>query len=143
MVKGTDEVLLKPDSLEERQLAFRQWVENVRNPAQVNTEGSRELVVLHRAATAEYQVASLPNGRWAVTVHCSYHCGNCHGVGVPWTDFSKREECLEFFLMTARHHFKSRLDFDGSDLQKLAQNEMRRELSDGLFGFVEPNSSRG
>lgn len=140
----TDTVdILKPESLEERQLAFGLWVENVRNPATANTEGLRKLTVLHGAARAEYEISSLPNGRWAVTVHCSYHCGNCHGVGIPWMDFSKRAECISFFLTTARHHFTSKLDLGVSDLQKQAQAEMRRELSDGLFGFTEPISSLG
>lgn len=138
----TDRILLD-DSLTVRQAAFQAWVEKVRDPAREHSEGLRELIVLNGAAAADYEVAPLPNGRWAVTVHCSYHCGHFHGTGIPWTAFDSRKACIEFFLTTARRHFGYAIGPDGSDLQRRAQAEMARVLQGGLFGFIEPLPSRG
>ena len=133
-----DELTLETDTLAERLADFRLWIETVRDPAQRASEGHRELIVLNRAATASYEIAALPNERWAVTVRCEYHCGHCHGAGIPWTDFPSRDDCVEFFLNTARHHFGQAVGHDGSDLQRAAQNEMNWLLKGGLFGFIEP-----
>ncbi len=138
-----DELVLETDTLAERQAAFQLWIETVRDPAQRQSEGIRELIVLNRAATAGYEIAPLQTGQWAVTVRCEYHCGHCHGTGIPWTDFPSRDECIEYFLNTARHHFGQPISFDGSDLQRNAQAEMNRLLKGGLFGFIEPLPSRG
>ena len=143
MVMDMDELVLETDTLAERQAAFQSWIATVRDPAQRQSEGVRELIVLNRAATASYEIAPLPNERWAVTVRCEYHCGHCHGAGVPWTDFLSRDECIEFFLNTARHHFGQSIGCDGSDLQRKALVEMNRLLKGGLFGFIEPTPSRG
>lgn len=125
-------------TLEERQAQFRTWVETVRDPAAVNTEGLREFSVLNRAAVASYEIAPLPDQRWAITVHCSYNCGNHLGIGIPWSDFPGREDCVEFFLTTARHHFRPQHSSDFSERQQQAQQEMKRVLNSGLFGFIEP-----
>jgi hypothetical protein len=125
-------------TLEERQAEFRRWVENVRDPAATTTEGLREISVLNGAAVANYEIAQIPDQRWAVTVHCSYHCGNHHGVGIPWSDFSTRDDCLDFFLRTARHHFRPQQGSDFSDRQQQTQREMTQLLLSGLFGFIEP-----
>ncbi|MCX7411254.1 MAG: hypothetical protein NTZ32_24520 [Planctomycetales bacterium] len=138
-----DELVLETESLAERQAVFQLWTEMVRDPAQRQSEGVRELIVLNRAATASYEIAPLPNERWAVTVRYEYHCGHCHGAGVPWTEFPSRDECIEFFLNTARHHFGQSIGCDGSDHQRKAQVEMNRLLKGGLFGFIEPTPSRG
>lgn len=138
-----DELTLEMDTLAERQAAFRLWVEMVRDPAQRASEGLRELIVLNRAATASYEVAALPHKRWAVTVRCEYHCGHCHGFGVPWTEFPGRDDCVKFFLNKARNHFGQIVGPDGSDLQRKAQAEMNWLLKAGLFGFIEPLPSRG
>ena len=141
MVVGTDDRSLTAGSLEERKAAFRLWVATVRDPAQANTEGTRKLSVIHGAATADYEIAPLPNGRWAVTVDCCYHCGNFCGIGTPWTEFASREECVESFLETARNHFGQKQDLHALSLQKQAQLKMKRLLSSGLFGFIEPTPS--
>ena len=133
-----DDLSLETDTLEVRQTAFQLWVEMVRDPAQRASEGLRELIVLNRAATACYEIAALPNERWAVTVKCEYHCGHCHGAGIPWTEFPSRDDCVEFFLNSARHHFGQAVGPDGSDLQRKAQAEMNWLLKGGLFGFIEP-----
>ena len=143
MVMVMDDLVLEleTDTLMERQAAFHLWIETVREPAQRQSEGVRELIVLNRAATASYEIAPLPNERWAVTVRCEYLCGHGQGAGVPWTEFPSRDDCVEFFLNTTRHHFGQQIGFDGSDLQRKAQVEMNRLLKGGLFGFIEPTPS--
>lgn len=131
------------DSLEVRQAAFSEWVETVRNPARGHSEGLRQLTVLGGAAIADYEIAPLPNRQWTITLHCTYRCGHCHGVGIPWTDFESREACIEFFLRTSRRHFGSPIGPDGSDFQRRAQIEMAEFLRGGLFGFIEPLPSSG
>ena len=138
-----DDLVIETVTLVERRATFQLWVETVRDPAQEVSEGIREVIVLNGAATASYEIAPLPDGRWAVTVRCEYHCGHCHGAGIPWTEFPIREDCLEFFLNTARRHFGQPVGRDGSEPQRNAQTEMRRLLTGGLFGFIEPTPSRG
>ena len=138
-----DDLVTETVTLAERRATFQLWMETVRDPAQKESEGLREVIVLNRAARASYEIAPLPEGRWAVTVRCEYHCGHCHGAGIPWTDFPSRDDCLEFFLNTARHHFGQLVGCDKSDLQRNAQTEMNRLLKGGLFGFIEPTPSRG
>ena len=131
------------DSLEDRLSAFRDWVATVRSPARASSEGIRQLTVLNGAATADYEIALLPSGRWAISLHCTYRCGNSHGVGVPWSDFERRDECLDYFLAIARKHFVHRIANDVSSLQDRAQVEMANLLRGGLFGFIEPTASAG
>lgn len=138
-----DDLVTETVTLAERRAIFQHWMETVRDPARSASERIRELIVLNGAATASYEIALLPDGRWAVTVRCEYHCGHCHGAGIPWTDFPSRDDCLEFFLNRARHHFGQPVGRDGSDLQRNAQAEMNRLLTGGLFGFIEPTPSRG
>ena len=138
-----DDLVTETVTLAERRATFQLWMETVSDPARRASEGVRELIVLNGAATASYEIAPLPNGQWAVTVGCEYHCGYCHGAGIPWTEFPSRDDCLEFFLNTARHHFGQPVGCDGSDLQRNAQAEIKRLLTGGLFGFIEPASSRG
>ena len=125
-------------TLEERQAEFRSWVESVRDPASPNTEGLQQISALNCAAVANYEIAQLSDQRWAVTVHCSYNCGNHHEVGIPWSDFSTRDDCVDFFLKSARHHFRPQQLSDFSERQQQAQREMKRLLNSGLFGFIEP-----
>lgn len=118
---------------------FRDWVDNVRDPARQNSEGLRELKLKNGAATANYEVAELPSGEWAITIHCSYSCGNFSGVGIPWSAFPSRADCLDFFLKTARRHFQRPPHPFDSDVQRVAQQQMIDLLDDGLFGFCEPD----
>lgn len=130
------------DDLAARHAAYRHWVETVRDPATTATEGLRIIEAKGTAANASYEVAPLPDGRWAIRVRCEYNCGDYHGVGIPWTDFPTRDDCIEFFLTTARRHFGYLVNSRGSSLQQQAQAEMRRLLKPGLFGFIEPSPSR-
>ena len=54
----------------------------VRDPATKASEGVRTIRV--RDAEAEYEMAPLPDGRWAVKVRVAYEKGNCAGIGTPW-----------------------------------------------------------
>lgn len=136
---GTDtaEHVLTRD-LEGRQAAYRHWCETVRNPAEMSTEGLREIEAGNGSAVAEYEIAQLPTGNWAIRVRCEYRCGNYSGMGTPWTEFPTRGLCIEFFLTVARRHFGHETDRDGSARQQTAQVSIREQLADGLFGFIEP-----
>lgn len=101
------EQFLTSEASDERQDQFRIWIETVRDPATSNNEGVREIAVLNGAATANYRIALLPDQRWAVSVQCSYNCGNLFGVGTPWTECPSREDCVALFLKIARKHFLS------------------------------------
>lgn len=136
-------LLTSEDDLAARQVAFRHWVETVRDPATAATEGVREVATRGNTAVASYEVAPLPNGRWAVRVRCEYNCGDYHGIGTPWTDFPTRDDCIDFFLTTARRHFGHSVDSRSSSIQREAQAEMKRLLQPGLFGLIEPVPSRG
>ena len=138
MAKGMVDQFLTSEASDERKDQFRIWIETVRESATSNNEGVREISVLNGAATANYRIALLPNQRWAVSVQCSYNCGNLSGVGTPWTECPSREDCVAFFLKIARKHFLSPCPRDDSSLQYMAQKEMKRRLTDGLFGFIEP-----
>jgi hypothetical protein len=131
-------LLASEDDLAARQAAFRHWAETVRDLAAAATEGVREVGTRGDTAVASYEVAPLPNGRWAVRLRCEYNCGDYHGIGIPWTDFPTRDQCVEFFLVTARRHFGYAVDSRSSALQQQAQAEMKRLLTSGLFGFIEP-----
>lgn len=118
--------------------AFQEWVRKVRDPANLTDEGSRTISVLNRAAWASYRIAPLPNRTWAIQIDCSYHCGDCRGLGTPWREYESREECLNHFLEVARRHFSASLGPETSSLQQQAQQQMLDELRGGLFGFLEP-----
>jgi len=134
----TIEIPIFGPGIEVRQTNFKLWVENVRDPANESSEGVRKLSVVNDAAVAQYEIAPLPNERWAISICCSYECGNYSGLCSPWTDFSSREECVEHFLRTARRHFRPLGCREITSLQQQAQKEMVRQLADGLFGFIEP-----
>lgn len=116
-------------------IAFQNWVTTVRDPADRASEGFRRIETSKGAAIADYEIAPLPSGRWAVRIRCEFRCGDFSGVGIPWTDFVSREACIDFFLSTARRHFGSHHE---STLQQQVQTEMKRLLAPGLFGFIEP-----
>ncbi len=128
------------DTLEVRQAAFQKWVKEVRDPATATSEGLREIATSNHAASASYEVAQLPDGRWAVRMGSEYRCGNYHGQSTPWTRFNTRQDCIDFFLKVTRHHFNN-ADHDASERQRDAQVEMKSLLTDGLFGFLEPEPS--
>lgn len=132
--------LMEPSpELRARQEEFARWCREVRDPASAANEGIHRIETSCRRAIAEYRIAPLPNGRWAVSFRSEYRCGDMHGSSVPWTDYSNRDECLEAFLKHARRHFG--LELVGSVVsasQWKSRLEMNSLLSGGLFGFIEP-----
>jgi hypothetical protein len=127
--------------LEVRRTEYRHWCEAVRDPANTSTEGIRKIKADNGSAVAQYEVAQLPSGEWAVRVCFEYRCGNYSGMGTPWTEFPSRDHCIAYFLTTARRHFGHNVHPTKSPKQKSAQISIAGQLADGLFGFIEPTSS--
>jgi hypothetical protein len=127
--------------LEERRAEYRHWCETVRESANTSTEGLREIRADNGSAVAQYEVAQLPSGEWAVRVRCEYRCGNYSGMGTPWTDFPTRDHCTAYFLTAVRRHFKHGAHPIESPKQMSAQLSINERLADGLFGFIEPTPS--
>ena len=124
---------------EERVAAFQQWVRDVRDPAQLHSEGLRSVETRNGKATAEYEIAPLSSGRYAIRYALSYHCGNASAHSSPWTVFRSRDECVDHFLESARRHFQPECRSSNcNDIQKAARMQMLELLNGGLFGFVEP-----
>ena len=120
---------------------FDTWVQTVRDPAEQASEGVRFLQTANGKATAEYEIAALPDGRYALSMHLEYHSGDCAGHGTPWQAFPTREECVQAFVEAAKRHFESRVILAASQAE--AQAQMTRLLEgEGLFGFMEPEISR-
>jgi hypothetical protein len=143
-LKGARQPCYRPgiESLEHRRREFEVWCATVRDPATARSEGLRRVEA--PTAVAEYEVASLPDGRWAVRVNLEYGCGDRFGTCIPWTDFPSRADCVGFFLEQARRHFG--LALAGrcvAAAQVTARRAMLRLLSgDWLFGFEEPEPTR-
>ncbi len=128
------------DDLATRQAEFQKWVREVRDPASAASEGIRRIVV--RDALAEYAIAPLPNGQWALRWGLEYHTGDCRGHHTPWTVHPSREHGIATFVEAARRHFGARLVgvAEGVTTQETAQKAILQQLrGDGLFGFMEPD----
>ena len=65
------------------------WEETIRKPADQAAEGTRRIDC--GSATAEYQLAHLPDGRWAVRMKCNLEFVT--GTSIPWRAFATRELC--------------------------------------------------
>lgn len=118
---------------------YQDWINNVRDPANANSEGERLLQSANGKATASYEIAPLPDGRWAIRMRCDYHCGCCMGRGSSWATYDSREACIDYFLKIARNHFGQELQgINCTEVQQQARRQMNDLLSDGLFGFIEP-----
>ena len=114
----------------------------------------RRITTRSGKATAEYEIAPLPDGRFALKYGFSYHCGDWHGHSTPWATRPTRGECLSTFLSAAREHFGIPLGGspcdDGNDTphghpaQREARRKMLALLDDihaSLF-FVEPEPEK-
>lgn len=117
---------------------FDVWVREVREPATYASEGPRRIVAGgKRGAECEYEIAPLPDGRWALRYDFSfpgYSGGSC-----PWESYQTREECVVAF----RSYVLRRLDEEhGSCLtqaNRAAIPVLRKIIDPGdLFGFQEP-----
>jgi len=108
--------------LQERLDHFHEWGRTVRDPARAATEGLRRLSAGN--AKAEYEIAPLPDGGYAITCHYSLIDS---GMGTPWIRGESRDECIQYFLELGHRFFAGR-------------EQMIRLLSaDSLFGFIEPD----
>ena len=126
---------------------FDRWVATVRDPASEASEGIRIIGSRELKAEAFYEIASLPDGRYALTFGFSYLSGDGRGHGSPWNAYDGRESCVATFLDAARRYFSQPIhgveDQDdvtyGYKSQREAQKKMQALLEgDGLFGFMEP-----
>lgn len=123
-------------TLEERQAEYQKWCVEVRDPAKVANEGLRRIATKKRGAYAEYDIAALSLGKWAMRHRISYECGNYSGSSTPWDEYGSREECVEVFLNQARQFFERETE---TQQQEAAREEMLKLLTgDGLFGWQEP-----
>ena len=122
---------------------FREWTEAVRDPANETTEGIRRLITANQKATAEYEIASLPDGRFAARWRLSYHSGNMSGHGSPWSPHPDRQACVDAFLTAARRHSGIEIrEHKINDSQHQARAQMLKLLKGNLFGFIEPEPER-
>lgn len=93
----------------------------------------------NKKAKAEYEIAELPDGHFALRMSYGYTTGNMSSVRSPWTAFATRKECVEHFAQRARQHFSRELAVSNvAESQQVARKQMLALLQDGLFGFVEP-----
>lgn len=118
---------------------FDEWVQTVRDPAREATEGSRRIITANRKAEAEYEVAALPNGQYAIRWSMAYNSGNMSGHASPWSACESRQQCIDEFLETALRHFgREIIEHRLSRSQQEARTQMLDLLRGGLFGFIEP-----
>jgi hypothetical protein len=81
------------------------WIASVRDPATRATEGER--TVRTGSASAVYQIAPLPDGRWALRFDLEVWKGTHSGHGSPWVAHASRQACLDAFLAAARDFFRA------------------------------------
>jgi hypothetical protein len=131
--------VLRSEEWSARQAVYDEWVRTVRDPADATSEGLRRIVVSR--AAAEYEIAPLPDGQWALRFGLEYRTGDFGSQYSPWTAYASREECVAAFLEAARAHFGAQLlRTAGATTQSLSRTAMLERLRDsGLFGFIEPN----
>lgn len=100
----TESQLSTSETENETLVKFQEWAKNVRDPANQTTEGIRRLITANQKATAEYEIAPLPDGRFAVRWRLAYHSGNMSGHGSPWSALPNRQTCVDAFLTAAQRH---------------------------------------
>src|SRR5437660_260813 len=129
--------------------SFETWIATVRDPSDERSEGERIVRTAGGKAEARYEIAPLPDGRFAVRFDVQYRCGDHRGRGVPWTAYGTREQCVATFLEQARTFFSAPIgtcdpdeddeETSGNNTQCRAQRKILSLLDgDGLFGFLEP-----
>ena len=111
-----------------RQQADARWERDVRDPAGRNSEGCRVLCV--PGADAEYEIAPLDDGRWALKMSLQYGCGHCHGAALPWQAYGTRDECVALFLARARRHF-------GLELTGGSVTDEQRTARQAMLGLLD------
>src|SRR5205814_2358329 len=96
------------------------------DPAAASTEGERTIKV--NGAEARYQIAPLPDGRYAVRFRVVYLLGDCNAWSTPWAAFATRQACVEHFIDRAGEHFSRGVTG--------AQEEVRRRMLRLIDGFT-------
>jgi len=120
---------------------YEQWMRTVRDSADVAAEGVRIFQSKDGRSYALYEIALMPDGQWAIRLECRLRASS--GIGLTWTLFETREKCLQYFQTKAAKHFGSeRIIFTGQKIQQEVHHEMIDLLSNGLFGFTEPDVVR-
>ncbi len=112
---------------------WEEWEKTIRDPAERTKEGLRKLSA--GPASAEYQTAELPDGRFAIRFSCRMESSS--GMSVPWRAFPTRQEAVDYFRAEALEFFRR------EDRLKSAKEQARRKIlrlleATGLFGFEEP-----
>jgi hypothetical protein len=79
-----------------------EWIEQIQTPADRAAEPPRTIDC--GPATAAYQTAPLPDGRYAIRFSCQMRAGA--GMTVPWRVFPTREGCLSYFRSEVAAHFE-------------------------------------
>ncbi len=116
---------------------WEEWEKTVRDPAEQRKEGVCRLDC--GPASAEYQTAQLPDGRWASRFECQMVSGS--GMAVPWRAFATREEAVESFRAGALAFFER------EDRLKSGREQARKKIvgllqASGLFGWEEPGPEK-
>lgn len=98
------------------------WMRTVRDPAEAAKEP--RVTVAVKGAAASYEIALLPDGRWAVRIQTRCEPGS--NLGCPWQACATRQECVRCFLEVAHWHF----DRPGhTDREEAAHAKMRKALA--------------
>src|SRR5437870_10873546 len=105
---------------------FDTWARAVRDPAMAASEGERTIKV--NGAEARYQIAPLPDGRYAVRFRVAYLLGDHNAWSTPWHAFATREEALNHFIDRAREHFSRGVTG--------TQEEVRKRMLRLIDGFT-------
>lgn len=112
---------------------------NVRDIGIFSKENPRVLRSPNNDAVAEYEIAFLKDGRYAVRSRIEYRCGNHWGKAIPWLIYDSRNACVNRFLQIARDQFAPEQRCGvATESQHAARRWMLDVLQDSLFGFLEP-----
>jgi len=110
-----------------------EWQKTIREPAERTKEGLRKLDC--GSSTAEYQMATLPDGRFAIRFSCRIEFTT--GMSVPWRAFPTREEAVAFFRQEATSFFKREKGLR-KDREQARRKIVQLLEPNSLFGFQEP-----
>jgi len=120
--------------------SFAAWAANVRDPASKATEGVRAFESVKgkqaaKSARAEYEVAPLPDGRWAIRDRFQWSPAN--GSSSPWIAHPSRADAVESFRREALRFFggDARDGQPGWKKQQAAMLEM-------LKGDIDPRATQ-
>lgn len=120
----------------QRQEEFSFWAKTVRDPAENGDEGVRLLQSGNGRARAEYRIAALPDGQFAIQTDFSYP--GYAGCGFPWSAFPTRDACIAVFLSRATAYFGDEPGGGASESHQQGRRELLPMLGETLFGFIEP-----